>query len=338
MTVPQLPLPARLARRRGIPGPRSLFWRIFAVNALVATVAVVLLATTPLTVSNPATSQQIGLLTLGLAAVLVANLVLLRISLRPLSALTRLMGRIDLLQPGERLEVVGAEELNVLLDGFNQMLERLERERRLSSSRAVGRQEDERQQIARELHDQVGQGLAALLLQLKAAIAESDGAAHTALVEAQAIARANLDEVRRIARRLRPTVLDDLGLPFALLALADAAEDSSEFAILRRVAPDVPRVSPAAELAVYRIAQEALTNAARHADAGEVELTLVQALDGHGVRLTVCDDGRGMIYAADVEAGGIRGMRERAVAVGAELTVASRPGGGTSITVEVTAE
>ncbi len=317
------------------PVPQSLLWRAFAVNGIPVTVAVILLAVTPLTVSNPVTPTQVAFLALGLAVLLVANLMLLRISLRPLSELTRLMERIDLLQPGERLDVAGARELNGLLAAFNEMLDRLEWERRLSSRRTVGGQEQERQQIARDLHDEVGQGLAALLLQLKSAIADSEGPARAALLDAQAIARSNLDEVRRIARRLRPTVLDDLGLPYALLALADVSEEQLGVEVVREVDHDVPRMSEPAELALYRIAQEALTNIARHADARSVQLTLEALPDGNGVSLQISDDGRGMIYAADVEAGGIRGMRERALAIGADLTVASRPGGGTTIIVEV---
>jgi two-component system sensor histidine kinase UhpB len=244
------------------------------------------------------------------------------------------MGRIDLLQPGERLPAAGGRELNAVIDAFNAMLTRLERERRASSTRVLGEQEDERRLIARELHDQVGQGLTALLLQLKDAAAESSGSALASIAEAQGIARANLDEVRRIARRLRPTVLDDLGLPYALAALADAAEDQG-LTVVRDIREDTPRISATAELALYRIAQEALTNVARHAAASAVELVLRRADAGAAVRLEINDDGRGMLYAVEVEAGGIRGMRERALAVGADLTVATRPGGGTSVSVVV---
>jgi two-component system, NarL family, sensor histidine kinase UhpB len=314
--------------------PSSLFWRVFLVNAALATAAVALLAVTPLTVSNPATSRQLAVLAAGLFALLVANALLLRVSLRPLRWLTQLMERIDLLQPGERLEVAGARELNALLSAFNDMLERLERERRTNSKRVIGREEDERRQLASELHDQVGQGLTALLLQLKSAAAEASPAVQREILEAQAMARDNLDEVRRIARRLRPTVLDDLGLPYALLALADAAQDQYGVTLLRAIDTTTPRVSEQAELALYRIAQEAVTNAVRHARADSIELVLRSDARG-GVRLAVHDDGRGMLFAPEVEGGGIRGMRERAVAVGADLTIATQPGAGTRVSVEL---
>jgi two-component system, NarL family, sensor histidine kinase UhpB len=315
--------------------PASLFWRVFLVNASLVTAAVVLLALTPLTIKKPTSLHQLALLALGLGVWLVANALLLRISLRPLQRLTQLMQQIDLLRPGGRLAVAGARELNVVLSTFNDMLERLERERRMSSSRSVGREEEERRRLASELHDQVGQGLTALLLQLKTVLVDAPEPLRAGLVEAQAIARGNLDEVRRIARRLRPTVLDDLGLPYALLALADAAEEQADLLVVRRVDASAPHVSQSAELVLYRIAQEALTNILRHADASRMELVLEASEDGDRVQLTIHDNGRGMLFAGDVERGGIRGMRERALAADAQLSITTRPGGGTSVIVSV---
>ncbi len=318
--------------------PKRLFWRIFLVNAGVTTAGAVVLAAIPGNDLRSATPHQLAVLASGLTLLLVANLLLLRFSLRPLGRLTRLMPRIDLLQPGERPGVDGPRELNVVLSAFNEMLDRLERERRLSSSRSLGREEDERRRLASELHDQVGQGLTALLLQLKTALGDAPADLRAQLLEAQAIAKTNLDEVRRIARRLRPTVLDDLGLPYALLSLADATEEQIDVALTRRVQTRVPAVSQAAELALYRIAQEALTNAVRHADASAVELALEATDQSRRVLLTVQDDGRGMIYAPSVEGGGIRGMRERAVAAGVSFAIRSRPGEGTRVSAEVRAD
>jgi two-component system sensor histidine kinase UhpB len=229
--------------------------------------------------------------------------------------------------------VSGVAELNELLQAFNEMLERLERERRVSSRRSLDREEGERQRIAAELHDEIGQGLTAILLQLSTVLADADEPVRSALLEVQSVARANLDEVRRIARQLRPTVLDDLGLPYALTALADAAEEASGLRIRRSIAVDVERLPQATELALYRIAQEALTNVTRHADASSVVFAFEP--DRDRVRLAIADDGRGMLYAEEVEAGGIRGMRERATAVGADLRVITSPGRGTRIEATV---
>lgn len=313
----------------------ALFWRIFAVNALLLTAAVIVLAFTPLTVSNPITETQLVLLGVGLLVLLLANLLLLRFSLRPLADLTQLMGRIDLLQPGDRLKTGGAAELSVVRTAFNEMLDRLEGERRVSSSRAVGREEDERRRVAAELHDQVGQGLTALLLQLRTALDDLPTEARGSLLEAQAIARENLDEVRRIARQLRPTVLDDLGLPYALMALADTLEESADIVVHRTIDVAPPSVPSETQLAIYRVAQEAMTNVARHSGASTVDVVFVPDDERRTLRLEVSDDGRGMIYVAGVEAGGIRGMRERAVAVGARLAIRTRPGGGTTVAMSV---
>jgi two-component system sensor histidine kinase UhpB len=311
----------------------SLFWRVFLVNATLVTAGVVVLAASPLTISDPVTERQLALLAGGAALVLVGNVLLLRVSLRPLRRLTSLMRQIDLLRPGDRLDEGAARELNVVLAAFNEMLDRLEHERRTSSSRTVDREEEERRRLASELHDQIGQGLTALLLQLRSVLAEAPEPLRRELLAAQAIARENLDEVRRIARRLRPTVLDDLGLPYALLSLADAVEEQGGPAVEPRLDMSLPRLPDATELAVYRIAQEAFTNALRHAHASRIELALSRE-DG-SIRLEIADDGRGMIYVPDVEGGGIRGMRERALAVEAELTISTRPGAGTSVVLMV---
>jgi two-component system sensor histidine kinase UhpB len=311
--------------------PSSLFWRVFAVNAALLIVATVVLAVSPATVSFPVKRNQALVLVLGLLAILAANAVLLRISLAPLRDLAKLMRRIDLLRPGQRLDAEGALELRAVVGTFNQMLDRLEFERRSSSTRVVGGLEEERRRIAAELHDEVGQGLTALLLQLKDVVEEAPSSLEPRLAQAQALARANVDEVRRIARQLRPTVLDDLGLAYALRALVDVFDASAEIEFVRRIDVDAVRLAPAVELALYRIAQEALTNAVRHSAASRVTVGLETIEGGSRVRLSVRDDGRGMIYAADLESGGVRGMRERALAVEVELRIEARLGEGMSV-------
>jgi two-component system sensor histidine kinase UhpB len=132
-------------------------------------------------------------------------------------------------------------------------------------------------------------------------------------------------------------VLDDLGLSYGLESLIDVFERSTNLRFARRIALDLPRLPPIVELTLYRIAQEALTNVVRHAAADRVEVELRTNDDSDRLLLAVRDDGRGMVYAADLENGGIRGMRERALTVGAELEIRSRPGGGTSVTAAVPA-
>ena len=124
--------------------PRSLFWRVFLVNATLLIVAAVVLALSPATISFPVRRNQVLVLTVSLATLLAANAALLRVSLSPLRELARLMRRVDLLTPGERLGEQGASELRVLITTFNQMLARLESERRASSTRSASQQEEER--------------------------------------------------------------------------------------------------------------------------------------------------------------------------------------------------
>lgn len=293
----------------------------------------VLWAETPFTVSYPAEPHEIAYLSVWALALLAANLVLLRLSLRPLSRLTARMQSIDLLQPGERLSVSGADELQGLLTAFNDMLDRLERERQVSSRRTIDREEAERRQLAGELHDEVGQGMTAVLLALQSALADLSGDSRTHVLDALSIARDTLDEVRGIARSLRPSVLDDLGLPYAIHALADVTEEQGGVEVERRIEFVLPPLPEPGELALYRIAQEAVTNALRHADARRIEICLQPK--GRGVYLEIRDDGRGMLYANEVEGGGMRGMRERAVAVGTDLQIESRPGSGTRVWVSV---
>jgi two-component system, NarL family, sensor histidine kinase UhpB len=302
-------------------------------NALLLCGAVVLLAVSPATVSFPVTFDQVVTLAIGLCVVLAANAFLLRFSLRPLRELTELMRDVDLLVPGSRLKPFGAAELRDLAQSFNQMLNRLEAERRQSSTRTLGRVEAERRRLAIELHDEVGQGLTALLLQVKSILANAPPGLRPQLTELQEIARGTLDEVRQMARQLRPTTLDDLGLGFSLHSLVDVVARTTGVEFQRRIETELPPFVEGGDVALFRIAQEALTNVMRHADATRVEVELAHAAGS--VRLEVRDDGRGMIYAAGADSGGIRGMRERVLAVGGTVQVDSRPGGGTAVVATV---
>ncbi|MFI1282023.1 HAMP domain-containing sensor histidine kinase [Streptomyces sp. NPDC020858] len=308
----------------------SLYWRIFLLNAAVLVTAVLLLFG-PVTVSTPVLFGEAVVLLAGLAAMLVANAALLRIGLAPLGRLTRAMAAVDLLRPGSRALVEGPGEVAELTASFNAMLGRLEAERAGSSARALSAQEAERRRIAQELHDEVGQTLTAVLLQLKHAADRAPAALREDLHQVQETTRTSLDEIRRIARRLRPGVLEDLGLHSALRALT-AEFSSGSLAVRHFIGPGLPPLDDAAELVVYRVAQEALTNAARHAGASEVEVHLSHR-PGGAVRLLVRDNGKGIRTAA--EGAGIQGMRERALLIGAGLALAGGPHGGTDVRLDV---
>ncbi len=308
-----------------------LLWRVFATNAAVLIAATLVLVLSPATVSFPVALAEVGVLGAGLAAMLALNLVLLRRAVGPLTRLARFMRGVDPLRPGARVTVGPADlEVAELTAAFNEMIERLETERRESARAALAAQERERARIARELHDEVGQALTAVLLQLERTSRRTDAPVRDDLEEAREGLRTSLEGVREIARRLRPEALDDLGLSSALAALTNDMARRTGVRVERRVAADLRALEPDEELVVYRVAQEALTNVARHSDAPHAWVGLAGSRDRQ-VTLTVRDDGRGFDFAANVRGTGLRGMRERAVLIGASLEIESRPGHGTTV-------
>lgn len=309
----------------------SLFWRIFLLNAVVLVAATALLLLGPITVSTPALFTEAVILSGVLVVMLVANAVLLRVGLAPLGRLTRAMTTTDLLRPGPRLAAAGHGEITDLIRTFNGMLDRLEAERGDSTARALSAQEAERRRIAQELHDEVGQTLTAVLLELKRVADHAPPAVRDELRQVQETTRDSLDEIRRIARRLRPGVLEELGLISALKALTTELSHHSGLSVRHRFDGDLPELGEEAELVVYRVAQEAITNTVRHADAERLDLELIR--DPAGVQLRVRDDGRGLGHAR--EGAGIRGMRERALLIGAEVAIGPGPDDGTEVRLRV---
>ncbi|MGW1161128.1 HAMP domain-containing sensor histidine kinase [Streptomyces sp. NPDC002513] len=305
----------------------SLFWRIFGLNAVVLGTATALLLWAPVTVSVPVVLTEAVILVGGLAVMLVANAALLRWGLAPMNRVTKLMTTVDLLRPGQRLPEQGGGEVAELVRTFNAMLDRLEHERATSSARVLLAQEAERRRIAQELHDEVGQSMTAILLSLKRAADEAAPPLRDELHQAQEITRSSLDEVRRLVRRLRPGVLDDLGLVAALTSLTHDFATHTGLQVVRRFDADLPALEPETELVLYRVAQESLTNVARHADAERIEVSLRRTDDA--VVLAITDDGRGIKAAC--EGAGIRGMRERALLIGAGLDIAPAPATGTEV-------
>lgn len=216
--------------------------------------------------------------------------------------------------------------------------ERVESEmRREVLRRSIAAQEEERRRIARELHDETAQALTGVLLGLGRI--ESAGDLSAASEEARRMGEELTDalrELRGIAMRLRPTILDHFGLVPALEQLVeqsgagDEAQMRFEHSLERRLDPEV-------ETTVYRVVQEALNNAAKHAEASEIRVE-VRDRDG-AVSAAIEDDGRG--FDAEVarrEGLGITGMEERAELIGGELAIASSPGAGTRVVLRVPVE
>jgi two-component system sensor histidine kinase UhpB len=312
-----------------------LLWRVFGINAILLVLATVLLALTPVTIHASIALIEVLDLAIGLVVMLAANLLLLRHTIRPIERLVERMRTVDLLRPGQRLAEDGGPDATALVRAFNQMLERLESERRESGRRALQAQEAERLRIARGLHDEIGQVLTGVLLQLDS-LATADREREAEVAETKQAVRGALEEVRRIARELRPEMLEQLGLVSALTELSRRFADQTGIDVRKSFAEGLPRLSDASELAVYRVAQESLTNVARHAGASAVEVSLRPGADS--VVLMVSDDGRGIAENADMNGhGGLRGMRERALLVGGALAVKPARGGGTEVRFEVPA-
>jgi two-component system, NarL family, sensor histidine kinase UhpB len=320
------------SRRRRRWRDVSLLWRVFAANVLVFVIAVALLAWTPVTVHRVATPGELAILLVGMGLMLALDLVLLRRTLAPLRRLVALMGAVDPGQPGRRADADGAagREVVALADALNAMLDRLEDERRDSGRRALAAQEDERRRIARELHDEVGQTLTAVALRAERAAGQPEQRREALAEIAETVLR-SIEDVQRIGRELRPEALDDLGLVNALIALCSRVGRQASVAVERELEWNLPPLSAEVELVIYRVAQEALTNALRHARAGRVTVSLKGV--GERVTLSVGDDGRGL---PEQPAGsGLAGMRERALLIGAELEVRSRRGRGTEVILSV---
>lgn len=306
----------------------SLFWRLFVPNATVLAVACAVLW------AEPANGRLVALVG-GLAMLLAVNWLLMRRAVAPLLRLVEVMERVDPLQPGRRLEVrAPPSEVAILAESFNEMLERLELERRESARRAVSAQQQERRRIARELHDGIGQSLTAHSLHLDRIAAHADPALREELGLAQHDALVLVDDVRSLAQSLRPDVLDNLGLNSALAAMLEHLTARTGLRVGWERARDLPALDDDVELVIYRVAQEAANNVVRHARATRVDVAL--GAESGVVRLVVADDGIGLPAGQfERSGGGLRWMRERAVAVGARLAVNGAAGGGTRVELQV---
>jgi two-component system, NarL family, sensor histidine kinase UhpB len=299
---------------------------LFIPNACVLAAACLLLIIEP-------ANGQIPALVGGLTVMLAVNLVLMRRATGPLTRLTAVMRDVDPLRPGQRIAESGSpSEVTVLSHAFNEMLDRVETERRESARRELLAQEGERRRVAAELHDEIGQSVTALVLELERALGEAPEAQRAALIRSRDVAASLLEDVRRLARSLRPEVLDQLGLAPALINLCDRLSTSTGVEIGCSLSPELPELAPDVQLVIYRVTQESLTNVIRHAHASCADVALRRA-NAH-VELRVSDDGVG-IGDRSAAGGGLRGMRERALLVGGRLSAVSSPRRGTRIELRI---
>jgi signal transduction histidine kinase len=324
--------------RRALRVP--LWGKIAGANLLIVlTASVVLYRELP-----AARHQLLNAMAVALGVGLIANLALVRVALQPLRELEAMAGRVwrgDLearVRPSavadrDMMRVGGA--INLLLDGL--VADRAQ-SRRLASQ-VISAQDEERARIARELHDSSAQTLTALLLQVSAAARDdSDPMMRSRLEEIRVMAAAALEEVRALSHTVHPRVLDDLGLVAALEWLARRTRAASGVLVEVHAPADgapFPVPVPAASV-LYRVAQEALANAIRHANAKLVRIT-VDSMPRHAA-LEVRDDGVGF----DVEEAerrrpgmGLFSMRERVSLANGSLEITSAAGAGTRVAASI---
>jgi two-component system sensor histidine kinase UhpB len=320
----------------------SLLSQIVALNLLMVTAGIlVVILAGGFDFSHSDQRWQFLVLAMAIILTFLLNTLLLRRRFEPLERLLAMMERVDLSRPGRRLELdrelAGVSvDIQRLARTFNDMLERLENERRRSGELVLRAQEEERRRVARDLHDEVNQSLTALLLRIEAAIQDAPPELRPQLEETKQLADQAMGELLDLARQLRPTALDDHGLVAALSTHVRELDRRGPMRASFWADPRMGELSSDAQVVVYRVAQEALVNAARHSGASRIEVNL-EPRDSK-VRLEVSDNGSGFAFAEEGKGLGLSGMRERALLVGGTLDIDSRPGKGTSVVLAVPAE
>ncbi|CAA9472210.1 MAG: hypothetical protein AVDCRST_MAG30-191 [uncultured Solirubrobacteraceae bacterium] len=321
---------------------RTLLTQVLAVNVLLVGITAFVAASVAGDRLVEATSSE-GMLLLALcvSCAVLLNSLLLRRRLAPIEALVACMDAADLHGGPEgvsRATVPGraSREVQRLAARFNAMLARLEEERRHAGSAVLRAQEQERGRLAQDLHDEVNQALTGILLRLEATIGDAPDGLRAELRETKTLANQAMDELLTLARQLRPTALDDHGLVAALASqVADFGDRAQIKATFERHGV-LPPLTNEQQLVIYRITQESLSNIAQHAGARTVTVTL--SFVGRTV-LRITDDGGGFTPGYSPSGApqgrpgglGLSGMRERALLVGGDFSIYSRPGGGTTI-------
>jgi two-component system, NarL family, sensor histidine kinase UhpB len=278
---------------------------------------------------------------------LLINVLLLRASFRPLFGLLHTIRVVSAGNTHTRANVSSADsEIGELARAFNTMMDRLEEAQREQAMLILQAQEEERRRLALELHDESSQNLSALLIhtevlsQTLQTLPESViiqpvyEQLNAGLQQLNHLTQSTLDNIRTLSQQLRPGVLDDLGLQAALRWLAEDSRQRLQLPVevhIERIEETI-RTQKRADLyetTLFRIAQESLTNAARHAHAQRVWLSLMQ--NRHSIHLQVRDDGCGFDPLQKHTGLGIAGMRERATLLEGTLTIISEPGQGTTV-------
>lgn len=336
---------ARLADRLlGVP----LFYKILVANAAIVLVFSLLATWLALRAvwSGAGTGPLWAWAISGAVISVGVNAIIIQLALEPLRLLKRTAERVqdgdlDARVPPSALADRETARLMVATNGMLDRMSEYRRRLRDVAARALNAAEEERRRISLELHDDASQRLAAILVRLRLARSVQDPEVKDAVLDdvRRELAEA-ADGLRRYAQGLRPPALDELGLTAAIESHVRHLAGTTPIAIEVRADPDVGRLeAPEAELALYRIVQEAITNAVRHSRARRIGVA-VERRNG-AVMATVTDDGVGfdverIMVAHDEERGlGLFGMQERAEYVGGRVDVQSEAGEGTTVRVRV---
>jgi signal transduction histidine kinase len=249
---------------------------------------------------------------------------------------------LNLQEKNRQLALSGQVERERLFEAIDQQREQL----RTLNQKLTDVQEGERKQLARELHDELGQALTAISIDLAAIDQELDGAGtpavHDRLAESKRLVDQTLEQIRELSFRLRPAMLDDLGLTPALQWYIRQYAQRVNLDVQLDISDLEERLPSHVETALYRICQEALTNVTRHAQASTVQVRLQRS--GATVIAHIEDDGQGFdvkhVFNGDVPKHGIGllGMRERVALLGGSFNIQSELGHGTQLTIEIPLE
>lgn len=287
----------------------------------------------------------VSVLGVALLTSLVVNFVLVYVALRPLSDLEVTAERVSSGDVEARVPPSMLADRDMARVGLtlNTLLDRLTADRarmRRLAAQVISAQDEERARVARELHDSTAQTLTAVMLQLGAAAqASRSPELDDSLATMRELVADALEEVRSLSHTMHPRVLDDLGLAAALEWLARQTRAQETFDVRVVADADSSRIPPEVGSVLYRVAQEALRNAARHAEARHVELRVRH--DAASATLEVIDDGRGFDVkrAEERRPGmGLFSMRERVSLVNGTLTVTSAPARGTRVVATIPLE
>jgi len=315
----------------------SLAGQVVAANVLM--VVATLFAASAMTHLNLRIQDQrlqFALLALSILLVLLVNMLMLR---RRFSPLDRLIERVEAVDPAEAVDFEApeaddaVEEVDRLAASFRRLLQRIDEERNRSGRLVLRAQEEERRRFARDLHDEVNQSLTAILLRLEALNRSAPPGLEPELHELKRLVNQAMDELLRLARQLRPSALDDHGLTSAIVGQVRRFASQTGIRADIKTSGTPRELESDQEIAVYRFAQEALSNVAQHAGASHVEVDF--SANGHGLELRVRDDGRGFSPETTHDGVGLSGIAERARMVGARFEVDSSPGNGTALTLQV---